>query len=208
MRAFGKQITMSTDKGACRDLTGRRIRHVNNEKKLKVSIGKLNIFKFSDIFTFYNWIKDFLTNQAELKKQKEQEKKEKERRKKKRDKIEAKHHMFVDPKYDEQKQKIAEDLDQAISKGIDSKKSEKLADTEKLNELPKTSSSEQTKPIETKQKATTSKMLEDWMGVGDLDVSSSSEDEEVAPVKSKYFNWCFFLIHWFIRFLSLEAKRA
>jgi hypothetical protein len=96
--------------------------------------------------------------------------------------------MFVDPKYDEQKQKIAEDLDQAISKGIDSKKSEKLADTEKLNELPKTSSSEQTKPIETKQKATTSKMLEDWMGVGDLDVSSSSEDEEVAPVKSKYFN--------------------
>jgi hypothetical protein len=52
LRAFGKQITMSTDKGACRDLTGRRIRHVNNEKKLKVSIGKLNIFKFSDIFTF------------------------------------------------------------------------------------------------------------------------------------------------------------
>ena len=38
LRAFGKQITRSTDKGACRDLTGRRIRHVNNEAKLKVKI--------------------------------------------------------------------------------------------------------------------------------------------------------------------------
>ena len=33
-----EQITRSTDKGACRDLTGRRIRRVNNEAKLKVKI--------------------------------------------------------------------------------------------------------------------------------------------------------------------------
>jgi hypothetical protein len=30
LRAFGKQITMSTNKDACRDLTGRRIKQVNN----------------------------------------------------------------------------------------------------------------------------------------------------------------------------------
>ena len=52
------------------------------------------------------------------------------------------------------------------------------------NNLPKTSSSETTKPVETKQKAATSKMLNDWMGVGDLDVSSSSEEED-TPAKSK-----------------------
>lgn len=30
LRAFGKQITMSTNKDACRDLTGRRIKQVHN----------------------------------------------------------------------------------------------------------------------------------------------------------------------------------
>ena len=36
LRSFGKQITKSTNKDACRDLTGRRMRHVNRDKKLKV----------------------------------------------------------------------------------------------------------------------------------------------------------------------------
>ncbi|KAL7676261.1 hypothetical protein ACOME3_002517 [Neoechinorhynchus agilis] len=35
LRAFGKQILISNNKDACRDLNGRRIRDVNNEKKLK-----------------------------------------------------------------------------------------------------------------------------------------------------------------------------
>lgn len=179
MRAFGKQITRSTDKGACRDLTGRRIRHVDNEKKLK----------------------EFLGNQSELKRQKEQEKVEKEeRRKKKRDKIEAKHHLFVDPKYDEQKQKIANDLDEAILKGIDNRKEfekgsneseSKNSDNEPMcsktivkETIIETKTS--VKIVEIKKKET-SKVLKDWMGVGDLEVSSSSDDdeEEDVPAKSK-----------------------
>lgn len=174
LRAFGKQITRSTDKGACRDLTGRRIRNVKNEQRLK----------------------EFLTNQAELKKQKEEEKKAKEeRRRKKREKIEAKHHMFVDPKYDEQKQKIAQDLDEAILKGVENKAKQQASD----DSSPRTSSSdsngeteiavkevikEQVKVVEVKKKEVTSAVLKDWMGVGDIEVSSSDEDEEV-PVKSK-----------------------
>ncbi|KAI0981864.1 hypothetical protein GJ496_011359, partial [Pomphorhynchus laevis] len=35
LRAFGKQILISNNKEACRDLNGRRMRDVNNEKKLK-----------------------------------------------------------------------------------------------------------------------------------------------------------------------------
>ncbi len=38
LRSFGKQITKSTNKDACRDLTGRRIKNVNRDKKLKVYI--------------------------------------------------------------------------------------------------------------------------------------------------------------------------
>ncbi|CAF3933312.1 unnamed protein product [Rotaria magnacalcarata] len=36
LRSFGKQILISKNKEACRDLNGRRMRDVNNEKKLKV----------------------------------------------------------------------------------------------------------------------------------------------------------------------------
>lgn len=38
LRSFGKQILISKNKEACRDLNGRRMRDVNNEKKLKVCI--------------------------------------------------------------------------------------------------------------------------------------------------------------------------
>jgi len=35
LRSFGKQILISKNKEACRDLNGRRMRDVNNEQKLK-----------------------------------------------------------------------------------------------------------------------------------------------------------------------------
>jgi hypothetical protein len=191
LRAFGKQITLSTNKEACRDLTGRRIRHVNNEKKLK----------------------DFLSKQNELAKQKEQEKKEKaERRRKKRERIENNHHLFVDPKYDEQKQKISQDLDEAIkiasSEGRLLKKKRDLVkkEDEQANpEAPCSSKSvepattDQAKKEETKapvaeptkssadgknNKKPTDK-FKGWMGVDDLDVSSS--DEDIPAIKSICF---------------------
>jgi hypothetical protein len=36
LRAFGKQITKSTNRDACRDLSGRRIKTVNRDKKIQV----------------------------------------------------------------------------------------------------------------------------------------------------------------------------
>ena len=38
LRSFGKQILISKNKEACRDLNGRRMRDVNNEKRLKVCV--------------------------------------------------------------------------------------------------------------------------------------------------------------------------
>jgi hypothetical protein len=165
LRSFGKQITLSTNKEACRDLTGRRIKHVNNEKKLR----------------------EFLEKQSELAKQKEEAKKERaERRKKKRDRIEAKHHLFVDPKYDQQKEKIAQDLDEAITKAIANKKQQQSEENNNTEENPKLVVND------TKIEATTStnrdqtQKKETIAKPNDLEVSSSSSDEEELPAKSMF----------------------
>jgi hypothetical protein len=93
-------MQQSTNKEACRDLSGRRIRHVNNEKKLK----------------------EFVERQEELAAERELKKSEKaKRRKQKRERLEHSHHLFVDPQYDRQKEKIANDLDEAITKALGQK---------------------------------------------------------------------------------------
>jgi hypothetical protein len=177
LRAFGKQITKSTNKEACRDLTGRRIRHVNNEKKLK----------------------DFLEKQNDLAKQNEEKKKERaEKRKKKKEKLESSHHLFVDPKYDEQKQKISEDLNKALeivkkqsnnkeiepstSSSVDQACKNIESDEKIKNNIDDNKSSNSNSQVKTK----TNDKFKDWMGVGDLEVSSSDEEEEV-PTKSMSF---------------------
>ena len=197
LRSFGKQITKSTNRDACRDLTGRRIKHVNHEKRMK----------------------DFLENQTEIKKKKELEKQEKlERRKKKREKLESTHHLFVDAKYDQQKLKISQDLDEVMSKAIENdavaKKKRKLESSDDKAEnglengesssdgsdekatTSKDSNSEglaqavanasKSAQVTKKKTAGTADKLKDWMGVGDLDVSSDDEDDaDEEPPKSK-----------------------
>lgn len=196
LRAFGKQITKSTNKEACRDLTGRRIKHVNKEKKLK----------------------DFLSKQSEISKKKEEERTAKlDRKRKKREKLESTHHLFVDPKYDEQKQKITEDLDAAISTAIANNKLKKnttnaeksSSDNESSNSGSENSSSNgsvgdenSTQPqtsgfvgkLENAEKSVENGKLEkkpkedkfkDWLGVGDLEVSSSSDEDDEPAKKIK-----------------------
>lgn len=188
LRAFGKQITMSTNKDACRDLTGRRIKQVRR-------LGFKN-------WVFYNLpstgvilkvnnekkMREFLEKQAEMAKKKEEAKLEKrKRRRKKLEKIQETttgRHMFVDPKYDEQKQKIAQELEEALDRGMTSKT---RPDDEASNEAVAVAASPVVVPVEkpkevVKKNDVDSKLI-DWMGVGDIEVSSSSEEDE--PVKSK-----------------------
>jgi hypothetical protein len=215
LRSFGKQITKSTNKDACRDLSGRRMKHVNNEKRLQ----------------------EFMTKQAELAKEKEQKKKEKsERRRHKIEQFESGAtgtHLFLDPKYDQDRQKINNDLEEAIGKAMktDRLKHKTKQSSSGKNQEETTSSSEsnssnenqiesansensENSMSETPLKITSSKnaqtaikivvpsttlsdskktkdiattKFKDWLGVGDIEVSSGSDSDEVdeQPNKSK-----------------------
>ncbi|ESP02293.1 hypothetical protein LOTGIDRAFT_138717, partial [Lottia gigantea] len=90
LRAIGAQIEKTTSREACRDLSGRRMRDVNNEKKLKEWLGK----------------------QSE--REREKEEKRKERIERRRNKPQ---HKFDDPTFFEQKNKVVEDLEDALQKG-------------------------------------------------------------------------------------------
>lgn len=91
LRMIGAQIEKTTNREACRDLSGRRMRDVNNEKHLK------------------SWI--------EKKKQLEEERVRKRREKLERMRSRPKH-FFVDPSYDKQKEDVTESLEEAVSTGI------------------------------------------------------------------------------------------
>ncbi|CAF2971939.1 unnamed protein product [Rotaria sp. Silwood2] len=94
LRSFGKQILISKNKEACRDLNGRRMRDVNNEKKLK------------------EWMQKQLEKSATSSTD----------QKSKPSSDEEKHdyrsvpppHKFSDTTYDEQKKQIAEDMNEAV----------------------------------------------------------------------------------------------
>lgn len=155
LRSFGKQITKSTNKDACRDLTGRRIRTVNRDKRLK----------------------DLLERKAEREKQKELEKQEKRERRKRE--LEVKHD-FHDPKYDEQKKKITEDIEDALTKGLNEAKKRKLETTDDIHK--ETKKTELTVPISNTK---TMDKMKDWIGV-DMNLSDlSSEEEEDKPEIAK-----------------------
>lgn len=184
-------MQQSTNKEACRDLSGRRIRHVNNERKLK----------------------EFVEKQNELAAEKEQKNLEKaKKRKQRRENLEHSHHLFVDPQYDRQKEKIASDIDEAVALALKKKKAAAAANNEPSSsdssdseeEKPSTSSkalhkekepapSGSVKKDTNKQKEKSSKdtLYGDWMGCDDLEVSSSDQDSdqgEEQPAKKKVKN--------------------
>jgi len=90
LRAIGAQIEKTTSREACRDLSGRRMRDINNEKKLK------------------EW----------LSKESEREKEKEERRQEKIARELNSRHKFEDKEYVEQKAKVQEDLEAALNSGL------------------------------------------------------------------------------------------
>lgn len=95
LRAIGAQIEKTTNKEACRDLSGRRLRDVNAEKRIK------------------NWIK----RKAEQQKERERRRKEKLERLTLDPKIE-----FRDDEYLKQKEIIPQKVDDAIDYMLKQKK--------------------------------------------------------------------------------------
>ncbi|KYM83723.1 UPF0667 protein C1orf55 like protein [Atta colombica] len=91
LRAIGAQIEKTTNREACRDLSGRRLRDINEEKRLKAWIDK----------------------------QAKREKEEVERKKKKLEKLctEPKHE-FKDQRYDQERAELTEKVGDAIEEGF------------------------------------------------------------------------------------------
>uniref|UniRef100_A0A8B9DDR0 Replication stress response regulator SDE2 n=1 Tax=Anser cygnoides TaxID=8845 RepID=A0A8B9DDR0_ANSCY len=91
LRALGAQIEKTTNREACRDLSGRRLRDVNHEKAMA------------------EWVKQ----QAEREAEKEQRRLERLQRK-----LAEPKHYFINPDYQQQCHEMAERLEDSVLKGI------------------------------------------------------------------------------------------
>lgn len=91
LRAIGAQIEKTTNREACRDLSGRRLRDINEEKRLKA------------------WIE----------KQAKREKEAMERKKKKLEKLCTEpRHEFKDQRYDQERAELTEKVGDAVEEGF------------------------------------------------------------------------------------------
>lgn len=91
LRAIGAQIEKTTNREACRDLSGRRLRDINEEKRLKA------------------WIE----------KQAKREKEAVERKKKKLEKLCTEpRHEFKDQRYDKEREELTEKICDAVEEGF------------------------------------------------------------------------------------------
>nr|CAG4635898.1 EOG090X0OE5 [Artemia franciscana] len=89
LRAIGAQIEKTTNREACRDLSGRRIRDINEEKRLK----------------------DWIAKKADREKEKQ------ERKKAKLEKLcQETKHEFHDPTYDKQRSEISDKVYESVEK--------------------------------------------------------------------------------------------
>lgn len=91
LRAIGAQIEKTTNREACRDLSGRRLRDINEEQRLK------------------NWIAA----------QAEREKEAADRKQKKLERLcERPKHVFQDESYDKERSALPEKVEDAVEQGF------------------------------------------------------------------------------------------
>lgn len=103
LRAIGAQIEKTTNREACRDLSGRRLRDINEEKRMK----------------------------AWLDKQKEREEEAANKVNKKIQKLQAKpKHEFQDKKYDEARSEMTQSVHEALEAGLKNANDKKSSDSE------------------------------------------------------------------------------
>uniref|UniRef100_A0A182K6T3 Sde2_N_Ubi domain-containing protein n=1 Tax=Anopheles christyi TaxID=43041 RepID=A0A182K6T3_9DIPT len=158
LRAIGAQIEKTTNREACRDLSGRRLRDINEEKRLK----------------------------AYLEKQQEAEENERVKAERKIAKLLSKpKHEFEDKEYEHARSELVVAADEAIEEGLQKaivlETEQALADavtsavgtTAKTNSQAKDTRKRKLPDAKTKGQAKKGAL---WLGVGDL--SSSSETDE------------------------------
>ncbi|XP_034534176.1 replication stress response regulator SDE2 isoform X2 [Notolabrus celidotus] len=153
LRALGAQIEKTTNREACRDLSGRRLRDVNHEKEMA------------------EWLK----KQAEREAEKEQRRLDRLQRKL----AEPKHH-FTDPEYQQQCHDLSERLEDSVIKGLQASSSGQVkADDASAAKRPSSGQSEEPQKKKKKKKeTTTAEAACFWMGVDEMPSSEGEDDEE------------------------------
>jgi len=176
LRALGAQIEKTTNKEACRDLSGRRLRDVNAEKKLK----------------------DWLSKQAERKLQEEKKKKEKLENMLKEPTI-----QFNDEEYFKARSEIPDVVDDAVTQGLKKIRSSNATATvtsasatesassswsSNPKETTAVESATQQQPLKRKNPEKDSKHSKKsktslWLGV-DVDEDDLSDEDEIEETKT------------------------
>lgn len=119
LRAIGAQIEKTTNREACRDLSGRRLRDINEEKRLKA------------------WI--------ESEKNKEKEDTDEKFKKKIGKLLAVPKKEFNDPVYDEARSNLLENISESLEQGLKKKSQEVAAPS--TSGLKRKSSKDEKKPV-------------------------------------------------------------
>ncbi|KAL7405125.1 hypothetical protein ABVT39_024101 [Epinephelus coioides] len=151
LRALGAQIEKTTNREACRDLSGRRLRDVNHEKEMA------------------EWLK----KQAEREAEKEQRRLERLQRK-----LSEPKHQFSDPEYQQQCHDLSERLEDSVIKGLQASSSSQVkVDDVSAAKRPNCDQSEQPHKKKRKTTASAEASVCFWTGLGEM-LSSEDEDDD------------------------------
>ncbi|RWS14370.1 hypothetical protein B4U79_06244 [Dinothrombium tinctorium] len=110
LRAIGAQIEKTTNKEACRDLSGRRLRDINAEKR----------------------IKEWISKKAESKREEERRKRAKLEKMREEPKVE-----FKDEEYFKNREEIPETVENAIEYGLKLERNENKSDENEVKKIVK-----------------------------------------------------------------------
>eukprot|EP00095_Tigriopus_kingsejongensis_P011961 snap_masked-scaffold476_size161517-processed-gene-0.29 protein:Tk11961 transcript:snap_masked-scaffold476_size161517-processed-gene-0.29-mRNA-1 annotation:"c1orf55 homolog" len=156
LRALGAKIEKNTNKDACRDLSGRRLRDINEEERLK----------------------KYVASQAAREQEAAQKKKARLEKLERLVKGENKHE-FHDPKYDKAREESTDRVHESIEAAMKKKKATHDAQ-------PQASTSGVKRKIDDPPAATVSQPKKGlWMGVdlNDSDLETSSDEEDTEKSK-------------------------
>uniref|UniRef100_A0A182P9K6 Sde2_N_Ubi domain-containing protein n=1 Tax=Anopheles epiroticus TaxID=199890 RepID=A0A182P9K6_9DIPT len=157
LRAIGAQIEKTTNREACRDLSGRRLRDINEEKRLK----------------------------AYLEKQQEAEENERVKAERKIAKLLSKpKHEFEDKEYEHARSELVVAADEAIEEGLQKAIGLEMEQAAKETVVPAATSSTDKLPKDTRKRKLPDTKAKGqakkgalWLGVGDLSSSSETDDD-------------------------------
>ncbi|XP_074657004.1 splicing regulator SDE2-like [Tubulanus polymorphus] len=157
LRAIGAQIEKTTSREACRDLSGRRMRDVNNEKKLK----------------------EWISKKADREREKEEKRKERFERRRA-----VPNHKFDDPQYDQQKAKVKDNLEDALQAGLKKSSQATVSSSSTTSESRKRKSDSEIEHDRDLKKKAVEWLGMSVENLSDLDTSSDDSDSDTAQPSS------------------------